>query len=114
MAEAAAILARVRARGADVVLGANGLRLVNRSRLPAGAEQFIAGNAAAIADLLRDEADAFEERAAIVEFEANAPRARAEEFARLCIEASRHPQRAELVQACGAIIEATFGSEAPF
>lgn len=85
MADAEAIVARLRSIGGNLELTGQGLRIVNRSKLPAQAVDFILRNKAAIIDYLRDEEVAFEERAAIIEFDGGAPREWAEQFARLLI-----------------------------
>ncbi|RDE08370.1 hypothetical protein [Pelagibacterium lacus] len=83
MADAAAILDRIRSFGANVVLDGDQLRLINSRKLPAEARAFLAQHREAIGDLLRRDREAsFEERAAIVEFDAGAPREWAEAFAR--------------------------------
>lgn len=51
------IIERIRANGADVVLKDDGLHVVNRDSLPAGAMDFIRQHSAAIVELLRDEPD---------------------------------------------------------
>lgn len=86
MTDAAVIVARLRAKGANVELVDDTLRIVNGRRLPAGAEAYIAQHRILIADFLRDETDAIEERAAIIEFEGHTPREWAEQAARILIE----------------------------
>lgn len=83
MADIAAILDRVRSYGANVALDGDQLRLINSRKLPSEARAYLAEHREAIADLLRRERqDAFEERAAIIEFDAETPREWAEQFAR--------------------------------
>ena len=84
MAEASQIMDRIRSHGANILLDAGRLKLINKDKLPEGAMDFIRANAKAIADFLDQEGE-LEERAAIVEHEAKAPREVAESFARLCI-----------------------------
>lgn len=87
MADPARIIARLRAHGANIEIIGDGLRIVNRQRLPAGSEDYIAQHRAAIAKFLKfeeaDASDAIEERAAIIEFDGHTPREWAEQFARL-------------------------------
>jgi hypothetical protein len=74
---------RVRSFGANIVLDGNTLRIVNRQKLPDTARSYIAKHGKAIAEYLgSDENVAFEEHAAIVEFDGRAPRDWAEQFAR--------------------------------
>lgn len=109
MADAASIVARVRALGANIELTEAGLHIVNRARLPAKAIEFITTHRKEIADVLRDETDVFEERAAIIEFEGHAPREWAEQFARTLME--RKPASVNEVDwtwflmSCGRIID---------
>jgi hypothetical protein len=86
MADAAQIVARLRAHGANIVMDGGGLRIVNGRKLPPGSREYVLQHRDAIAEFLAAEHDAVEERAAIVEFEAGAPREWAEEFARFCIQ----------------------------
>ncbi|WP_332717391.1 hypothetical protein [Pelagibacterium mangrovi] len=86
MADPAAILDRVRFYGANIVLDGDQLRLINSRKLPSEARAHLAEHREAIADLLRrDREDALEERAAIIEFDAGAPREWAEAFAKFLI-----------------------------
>lgn len=83
MAEAGIILDRIRSFGANVVLEGEQLRLVNSRKLPPDARNYLAMHRDAIAAVLRqDQQDAFEERAAIIEFDGGAPREWAEQFAK--------------------------------
>lgn len=82
MADPAKIMARIRANGANVVIDAGRLQIINARKLPEGAAAFIRENAKAIAGYLSDEAD-FEERAAIIEFDGGLTRAVAEGMARI-------------------------------
>lgn len=85
MAEASEIVARVRRLGANLEHDAKGLRIINRAKLPPEAISFIEKHKVAIADYLDEEQMAFEERAAIIEFDGHTPREWAEQFARLLI-----------------------------
>ena len=60
MTDTATIVARLRAKGANVEIADGGLRLVTRSKLPPGSEAFVTQHGAEIADYLRDETDAVE------------------------------------------------------
>ncbi|RWI60267.1 MAG: hypothetical protein EOQ93_03120 [Mesorhizobium sp.] len=83
MTDVADLIDRVRSFGANIVLDGNALRIVNRQKLPDAARAYIAKHGKAVADYLRsDENIAFEERAAIIEFDGRAPREWAEQFAR--------------------------------
>jgi len=84
MADAAKIIERIRANGANVEIDGGKLRIVNRNKLPPGAGDFIRANAKAIAAFL-DQEHEFEERAAIIEFDGHAPREWAEQFAKTLI-----------------------------
>lgn len=109
MADAAQIVARVRANGANIAMDEVGLRIINGRKLPVGAREYILKHKDDIADFLTAERDAVEERAAIVEFEAGAPRHIAEEFARVCVE--RRPdgisdaQWAEFLDVAGQFVD---------
>lgn len=84
MTEAERILARVRSLGGNLVVTAAGLRIVNRAKLPADALPLIKGHARELAALVAAETeDQIEERAAIIQYDGLAPRAWAEQFARL-------------------------------
>ena len=84
MASAAEIVARVRAKGANVVLDRNVLRLVNGKRLSADARNFVAQHGTEIAAFLDAEGQ-FEERAAIMEHDGGLPRFAAEGLARVLL-----------------------------
>lgn len=84
MADPAEILSRIRARGANILIDKGKLEIVNRSKLPAGALEYIRKNARAIADHLDREVE-FEERAAIIQFDGGSPREWADKFAMFCI-----------------------------
>lgn len=81
------LLTRVRLRGANITLGPDGLRIINRDKLSAEAVAFIRKHRAAIVEHLRQEdAEAeFEERAGILEFDGGMCRADAEAYARLLL-----------------------------
>jgi hypothetical protein len=83
LTDVADLVDRVRSFGANIVLDGNSLRIVNRQKLPDSARAYIAKHGKAVAEYLRsDENIAFEERAAIIEFDGRAPRDWAEQFAR--------------------------------
>jgi hypothetical protein len=108
---AADIIQRLRARGANIVIDGGKLRVVNANKLPAGANDYIKQYGAEIAaELRREAAGDFEERAAIIEFDGGAPREWAEQFAALLV--SRRPANVAdddwriFVDACGAMVDA--------
>ncbi|MER8979273.1 hypothetical protein [Mesorhizobium sp. M0870] len=83
MSNVADLVDRVRSFGANIVLEDGKLRIVNRGRLPVSAMTYIAKHKVEIADHLKtDENVAFEECAAIIEFDGCVPRQWAEQFAR--------------------------------
>jgi len=84
MADPVKIMARVRARGANVILDGGRLKIIHGKKLPAEALQFIKDNAAAVADCLEREAE-FEERAAIIEHDGGLPRPAAEDLASILL-----------------------------
>lgn len=84
MAHAREIVARVREHGANIVMEHGEMRIVNGRKLPVAAIQYIRQHK----DILRDYLDedrkaAIDERAALIEIEAGAPREWAETYARL-------------------------------
>lgn len=81
----ASIIARIRSHGANLVLEAGKLRIINASKLPVAASGVIQANRAALASHLQNEAEAVEERASIIEFEGKTPRQWAEAFAEILI-----------------------------
>ncbi|WAJ27563.1 hypothetical protein [Antarcticirhabdus aurantiaca] len=84
MPDASEILARVRARGANLVLADGKLRIVNADKLGQDGTAFVRANAKAIGALLKEEHEAeFDERAGIIEFDGKAPREWAERFAEI-------------------------------
>ena len=84
MPDVAAILSRVRAQGADIVLADGRMTLAGGAKLSAEARAYITEHRAVIAAYLQEQrADAIDERAAIIEFDAGAPREWAEQFARI-------------------------------
>lgn len=110
MADAERIIDRVRAFGADIILDGGGLRLVAGNKLPQEAVTYVAANQPAILRYLQEQIeDAVDERAAIIEFEAGAPRDWAEQFARILYR--RRPAGVSdldwswFVTACGRIID---------
>ncbi|PSJ64486.1 hypothetical protein [Kumtagia ephedrae] len=105
MADAAEIISRIRDRGANVAIDAGKLTIVDSHKLPAGSIAFIRANARAIADYLDREA-AFEERAAILEYDGGLPRPMAEDFARLLLaSAPRGVTPADWTWFCGKAAE---------
>lgn len=78
------IVARVRSNGANIILDGGRLKIVNGTRLPAGARDFIKAHGKAIAAFLDKEGE-FEERAAIIEHDGGLDRTSAESLARLLL-----------------------------
>jgi hypothetical protein len=108
VADPAAIIARIRALGANVILDAGKLRFVNGARLPADAAQFIGKHRDALIAHLQDEVDEVDERAAIIEFDGGVPRDIAMQFARTIAAAKKHipdAARAAFLDACGRIVD---------
>lgn len=111
MSDAVAILDRLRAAGANVVLDGRQMRLINGSRLSSESRSYLAKHREEIAALLRAEQnDEFEERAAIIEFDGHAPREWAEQFARILVQhrpaGIREVDWTWFVSACGRVIDA--------
>lgn len=82
MPKPAKIMERVRAHGANICLEGGKLKIHDGKKLPAEAKEIIKANARAIADWLEDEA-AYEERAAILEYDGGLTRAVAEGMAKI-------------------------------
>ena len=82
MADAGAILKRIRAHGANVDLDGGRLIVINREKLPAGAIDFIRLHGREIAALLEREGEVAE-RAAIIEFDGGFSRHDADRLAKL-------------------------------
>ncbi|MDB5620534.1 hypothetical protein [Tardiphaga sp.] len=82
MADVARIIERVKACGANIMVDGSKLTVVNRSRLPAGAAEFIREHGWEIAAFLEREA-AVDERAAIMEYDGGLNRPAAEYLTRL-------------------------------
>lgn len=82
MADAAEIMKRIRAHGANVTIDGGKLIVVNKAKLPEGALDFIRQNSRAIAAFIERKGDV-DERAAIIEFEGGMPRRDADRIARL-------------------------------
>jgi hypothetical protein len=108
----AAIIDRVRAHGANIVLDNGQLLLINRAKLPPEAAGFVRKHRTAIAALLRQDEEAeFEERAAVIQYDGKTPRAWAEQFARILTD--RRPKGIDdldwsyFLTACGRIIDET-------
>lgn len=76
------IIERIRALGANVLLDSGRLHIINREKLPPEAFDYIRRNGKAIAAFLDKEA-AFEERAAIMQYDGGLTRPVAEYLARL-------------------------------
>jgi hypothetical protein len=111
MADPAAILDRLRATGANVVLDGKQMRLINGGKLSGEAKAYLVQHRAEIAALLQAEQDeAVEERAAIIEFDGHAPREWAEQFARVLIQhrpaGIREVDWSWFITTCGRIIDA--------
>lgn len=84
MPSPAAIIQRIRSRGANVILDGNSLKIIHRSKLPDSAMAFIRENGLAIAGYLAEEAE-IEERSAIMEHDGGLPRDAADHCANLMI-----------------------------
>jgi hypothetical protein len=82
MADAGKIVDRIRACGANVMIDGGKLSIVNRAKLPDGSLDYIRQHGKEIAAFLEDEA-AFEERAAIIQYDGGLNRAVAEYLTRL-------------------------------
>ena len=76
------IIERIRANGANVTLNGGRLEIINVAKLPAGAREYIKQHGKAIAAYLDREA-AFEERAAIMQYDGGLTRPVAEYMAKL-------------------------------
>jgi hypothetical protein len=84
MADTAKLVERIRASGANIILDAGKLRVVNSKKLPLGALDFIKKYGKELADFLEKEGD-FEERSAIIEHDGGVPRVSADDLARLLL-----------------------------
>jgi hypothetical protein len=82
MANVAEIIDRIRANGANVIIDAGKLRIINSKKLPDGALDFIKRHGKEIAGFIEQEGEV-EERAAIMEHDGGVPRAYADQLARL-------------------------------
>lgn len=82
MADVARIIERIKACGANIMVDGSKLTIVNRSRLPTGAAEFIREHGREIAAFLEKEAG-FDERAAIIEYDGGLNRPAAEYLTRL-------------------------------
>jgi hypothetical protein len=110
-----AILARIRAHGANVILDEGKLRFINGKKLPPDAAAFIGQHRDALIAHLQDEADEIDERSAIIEYDGNTPRAAAERFAREIAVAKGCKTGAALqtyLDACGLILDRELGQAA--
>jgi hypothetical protein len=104
------LLERVRSYGANIIVDSGGLRLVNKDKLPPQAIPVIAAHSEEIARVLdEDRRVAFEERAAIIEYDGRVPREWAEQFAGLLF--TRKPVGVDeldwtwFLSTCGRIID---------
>jgi len=86
---AAKIIERIRANGANVMCDGGKLVIVNRTKLPDGAIDFIRAQARDIALFLEREAET-EERAAIIEYDGGLTRAVAEYLTKLLMSSPPH------------------------
>lgn len=108
MADAANIIERIRANGANIIVDHGKLRIINRHKLPTGAAEFIRQNARAVAAFLDNELE-FETCAKRIEFNTNAPREWARQFADILI--NQKPEGVDEVEwswfitRCGQIID---------
>lgn len=82
MADARAVIERIRSFGSNVMVDGSKLTVINKEKLPPGALSFITNNGRDIAAFLEREAE-FEERAAIMEYGGGLRRADAEFLAKL-------------------------------
>lgn len=82
MTTTADLIARIREKGANIVLGNDGLRVINRDRLSPEAIAYIKKHRLALAEHLSADAD-IEERSAIIEHDGGLPRVAADGLARL-------------------------------
>lgn len=82
MADARAIIERVRSFGANVLSDQGKIVIVNKEKLPAGAIDYIRQNAREIAEQIDREA-VFDERAAIIQYDGGLNRPVAEYLTRL-------------------------------
>lgn len=109
MTDAAEILSRLRAAGANVVIKDGALQLINATKLTREGISYLRANSASIVAALDDERMAFEERAAIIEFDGKTPRQWAEAFAQI-LAASKPAGVAEVdwtwfLTTCGRMID---------
>lgn len=82
MASVAELVQRIRSHGANIIIDAGKLRIVNGKKLPDGALDYIKKHGADVAAFLDQEAG-FDERAAIIEYDGGLTRAVAEYLTRL-------------------------------
>ena len=82
MADAAEIMKRIRAHGANVMIDGGKLIVANKGKLPSAALDFIRQNGKAIATFIEHEGN-FDERAAIIEYDGGMTRQDAERLSRL-------------------------------
>jgi hypothetical protein len=82
MADARAVIERIRSFGANVLVGGSKLTVINKQKLPPGALRFITENGRDIAAFLEREAEC-DERAAIIQYDGGLNRPVAEYLARL-------------------------------
>lgn len=82
MASVAELIGRIRSHGANVMIDAGKLRVVNGRKLPDGALDYIKKHGAELVAFLDEEAN-FDERAAIIEFDGGLTRPAAEYLTKL-------------------------------
>lgn len=82
MADAAKILERIRAHGANLVLDDGDIRVINKTKLPEGAYEYVKRHAKEIVAFLDREGN-IEERAAIMEFDGGLSPTAADKFSRI-------------------------------
>lgn len=110
MADAKAIIDRVRSLGANVVVDEGALRIVNGNRLSAEAKAYITLHKRDLVEFLTGDIHVErEERAAIIEFDGRVPRQWAEQFADILI--ARRPEGVSdidwswFITRCGQIVD---------
>lgn len=79
MADPRKILERIRSHGANLVLDDGDIRVINKTKLPAGAYDYVKSHAGEMAAFLEREGD-IEERAAIMEHDGGFSREAADKF----------------------------------
>ncbi|MHA6686360.1 hypothetical protein [Mesorhizobium sp. A556] len=89
MVDVAKLIERIRVNGANVIIDAGKLRIINSKKLPDGALDFIKQHGKDIAGFIEQEAEA-DERAAIIEFDGGLTRPAAEYLTRLLLSSAPH------------------------